>query len=132
MGDFDENDEYLDPDTRSIDIRYMGTQVYNIPGGIRIPASFAEELETPETYTAYQAKLAELGIPDGTFGTDGAPVTIVSINIIPPASNSTEDIATAKAASDIQFSAPIQNAIFMIRIAEPGYVIKASDGPNAY
>jgi len=134
MGEFDENDEdeHVDPDTRSVDIRYMGTPVYNIPGGIRIPASFADELETPETYTAYQAKLAELGIPDGTFGTDGAPVTIVSINIIPPASNSAADIASAKTASDIQFSAPIQNAIFTIRIAKPGYVIKASAGPNAY
>lgn len=122
MGELDDDTGQGDLSKRIVEFRYMGTAVYPITGGVRIPS---EE----DDLNAFHAKLASLGIPDGTFSAAADPNYIVGIEI-----NYTEsNLATAKSNSRITFHAgatAIAGSIIQIRVVDQGAYI--DNDPNSY
>lgn len=126
MGEEDPITETGDLSKRTVEFRYMGTSVYPIAGGVRIPSE-EEITNNPTVGTDFQNKLVELGVPDGTFGSLTSPIHIVAVNI----DYTTSIVDDAKDSSWIQFNqATLSNAIIQIRVVDQGTYI--DDDPNSY
>lgn len=118
MGLYDDQTGETDFSKRTVEFRFMGTPVQPIADGVLIPN--AEQITNdPSIGTKFQAKLNELGIADGVFGSASDPQYIAGI-----------EIRDDKASSQIIFSQALPNAIIQIRVVDQGTYI--TDDPNSY
>ena len=118
LGKYNEATDETDIDTRTVELRYLGTEGFPIADpGVRIPLDY----ESDSKKEAFQNKLISLGVPDGTFGSVVSPIEIASISIISDMTN-----------SSIQFNQSISTAKLMWRFAKTGLQFEEINDPNAY
>ena len=118
LGKYNESTDETDINTRTVELRYLGTESYPIAApGVRIPLGYEENSKK----VAFQNKLISLGVPDGTFGSAVSPIEIVDISIVSDASN-----------SSVQLNQSISTANLMWRFAPTGMQFNEANDPNAY